>query len=355
MKNYKKGFVIPLVIAIIALLGIGGGGYVYVNKKNADKLENSLKKISKNTVVTSTNIVENNENDSKIIPANTTTSVVSDWKTYKNEEYGFEFEYPKIYEVMYDSHLGGGIPNIGEKQFAIQFQTITNSDYPGQGYLIFSVQPTSFKNIEDLMEQSKNTIDNNQFIKDKWEAIYKNFFGKYAVIIQDKNAGCSHPEEVSIINNGNIFKFNDYLCSIKPYNDNITKIMNSFRFAKDDYLTHIPPPDITNPIITSVTPTKANVGSTLTIKGFNLNGFEGETSLYIENPLGQKIVVSVSSYLPEGSNILKWTVPGQVCTTLRGVQTGEPCPGFIKILPGTYKLKAVPWSDSSNEIYFEII
>jgi hypothetical protein len=29
MKNYKKGFVIPLVIAIIALLGIGGGAYYY--------------------------------------------------------------------------------------------------------------------------------------------------------------------------------------------------------------------------------------------------------------------------------------------------------------------------------------
>jgi len=33
MKNKEKGFVIPLIIAIIALLAIGGGVYVYTNKK----------------------------------------------------------------------------------------------------------------------------------------------------------------------------------------------------------------------------------------------------------------------------------------------------------------------------------
>lgn len=48
MKNYKQGFAIPLIIAIIALLGIGGGSYVYVNKKSAEKTENSIKEITKN-------------------------------------------------------------------------------------------------------------------------------------------------------------------------------------------------------------------------------------------------------------------------------------------------------------------
>jgi hypothetical protein len=56
MKNYKKGFVIPLVIAIVALLGIGGGAYVYVNKKSAEKLENSIREISKNSTATTTNV-----------------------------------------------------------------------------------------------------------------------------------------------------------------------------------------------------------------------------------------------------------------------------------------------------------
>jgi hypothetical protein len=33
MKNSQKGFVVPLLIAIIALLVIGGGVYIYENKK----------------------------------------------------------------------------------------------------------------------------------------------------------------------------------------------------------------------------------------------------------------------------------------------------------------------------------
>ena len=84
MKNYKQGFAIPLIIAIIALLGIGGGSYVYVNKKNADKIENSLEGISNNQAATTTKVVENNKDDSKIISTNTVTSIVADWKTYKN-------------------------------------------------------------------------------------------------------------------------------------------------------------------------------------------------------------------------------------------------------------------------------
>ncbi len=59
MKNYKKGFVIPLVIAIIALLGIGGGAYVYVNNKSTEKIEINTKKINdakevKNSIILET-------------------------------------------------------------------------------------------------------------------------------------------------------------------------------------------------------------------------------------------------------------------------------------------------------------
>ncbi len=63
MKNYKKGFVVPLIIAIIALLGIGGGTYVYVNKKNTEKLEKSLKEISNSKTATTTNIVGNDKDE----------------------------------------------------------------------------------------------------------------------------------------------------------------------------------------------------------------------------------------------------------------------------------------------------
>jgi len=33
MKNLQKGFAVPIIIAIIALLVLGGGSYIYVNNK----------------------------------------------------------------------------------------------------------------------------------------------------------------------------------------------------------------------------------------------------------------------------------------------------------------------------------
>ena len=51
MKNRQKGFMIPLIITIIALLAIGGGIYFYFNNTK------------------DTNIIDNTE-----VPINTSTS-----------------------------------------------------------------------------------------------------------------------------------------------------------------------------------------------------------------------------------------------------------------------------------------
>ena len=95
MKTSPKGFIAPLLLALIALLLIGGGAYVYVQNKE----------ISQNVVVQN-----------------------SDWKTYANSQYGFEFQYknnekvellnPTVNMQSADALLSG--PNIGEKIISIQ-------------------------------------------------------------------------------------------------------------------------------------------------------------------------------------------------------------------------------------------
>jgi len=52
MKKLYQGFVIPLLIAIVALLGIGSGIYVYINNKSADKLQESTKDVLKTPTTT---------------------------------------------------------------------------------------------------------------------------------------------------------------------------------------------------------------------------------------------------------------------------------------------------------------
>ena len=73
MKNSQKGFVIPLVIVVIALLAIGGGIYAY----------------QKNT----TQRVQIGDTNA------TSTIDTVNWKTYKNTELGFQFMYPSTWNL----------------------------------------------------------------------------------------------------------------------------------------------------------------------------------------------------------------------------------------------------------------
>jgi hypothetical protein len=73
MFKNQKGFVIPLIIAIIAILVVGGGVFVYNNKK-----------------------VEAPIVDQDIV---TNVDIAKDWKTYTNTQYGFSFQYPVEYDL----------------------------------------------------------------------------------------------------------------------------------------------------------------------------------------------------------------------------------------------------------------
>ncbi len=105
MKNLQKGFVVPLIIAIIAVLAIGGGIYYSKNKS----------KISSNT---SQGVVKE----------------TADWKTYSNNKYGFEFKYPPTWYMsengaltLYDRMVGPALPAVNK---TIGFSPNRDKTYP---------------------------------------------------------------------------------------------------------------------------------------------------------------------------------------------------------------------------------
>ena len=72
--NNKQGF-IPLALLIAILIAVAGGGVYYFVKQNQS-------------------IAPDLNQQTTSLPQQTQSSVPEDWKTYRNEKYGFEFRYP---------------------------------------------------------------------------------------------------------------------------------------------------------------------------------------------------------------------------------------------------------------------
>ncbi len=90
LMRYSKGFITPL-IAIILIIAAGIGGYVFVRYRKIN---------DKNGNHPILNPYANNATTPQS-PASTSTpltaTVPADWKTYRNEKYGFEVNYPAGY------------------------------------------------------------------------------------------------------------------------------------------------------------------------------------------------------------------------------------------------------------------
>lgn len=84
MKNNQKGFA-PVLLILIAVAVIVGGVYLYT--QNSQKEESKLGIIIENSVSTTEK-------------TQSTQKTNEDWKTYRDEKYGFEFQYPSTWFVQ---------------------------------------------------------------------------------------------------------------------------------------------------------------------------------------------------------------------------------------------------------------
>lgn len=118
MKNTQKGFIIPLILGIFAVIFIGGGGYFYVKNNNLKK------QITENNTVS-------------------TTTNTSDWKTYTSVQYG-SFQYPKDW-TLEDNGAG----------------PMLRKELPDGYNLAFSIHKVGY--VEDYVENIiKSTFNNKE-------------------------------------------------------------------------------------------------------------------------------------------------------------------------------------------------
>src|SRR3989344_4348691 len=108
MKNSKKGFIVPVLLVIIALLVVGGGVYIYENKKaevpavvdtGTQQSNQNPQQTNTQTPPVTTQPVSQPSTNNPTNPPTTKISVVG-MKQYTDSNFGFSFWYPNTWKIQ---------------------------------------------------------------------------------------------------------------------------------------------------------------------------------------------------------------------------------------------------------------
>ncbi|MBX4211125.1 hypothetical protein KW783_04120 [Candidatus Parcubacteria bacterium] len=174
--QYKKGFIVPLIILIIAVL-VGSGGYVAYKTNKAQKAAQSIQSSAK----------DQNKNS---------TADTSSWKTYTNAKYGFELKFPP----SWGTEITGDYERNWTKDPYDQFR---------------------------LLEFGTMNLPSNQTIFSLW-IITKQQYSEYM-----KNQS-QHTEIVIAQNNNYVYLYipvSNYPDNKKTFATDVPKILSTFKFT----------------------------------------------------------------------------------------------------------------------------
>lgn len=132
---------IAIGMGILILLLIAGG--LWISKKGKGKLQNQeQQQISQNIQQQSNEISGQNNNQQ--------AADINDWKTYRNEEYGFEVKYPENWFVRVDDSYYDSNGRVGV--FFSNYEKAINKGNTPSNFLMIFVMIYDKKNIEGMKE-----------------------------------------------------------------------------------------------------------------------------------------------------------------------------------------------------------
>ncbi len=292
---------IQIIIAVIAILLIGG--VIYVNSTTKQKDQN---------LVTSTDM--------------------KDWKTYSNEKYGFEIKYPadlftKMNETEQVLQLSGdkGSFTIRVENVIAKESDFTNSNVEMKPSVIIGGE-TAFSYIKVSAGYTVST----RVIPLKTNTM----------IIEMMSTEKDGSFEKAFVNNSAIQE----------------QIFSTLKFTHPSSSTVS---DQSTLVITSITPTSGPVGTIVTIEGKNLTGFEGDLTAVFTRSDGQEVelVDQFYDYAKTGGSLMKVIAdsPCREGQTVYGSYSGKPslC-RYFAFTPGVYKVRVSAFGKDSNTVQLTI-
>lgn len=143
------------------------------------------------------------------------------------------------------------------------------------------------------------------------------------------------------------------ISAINPSDWQNTSVLGNWAVTSNNMVVNLLEDTTPAPVLNSIYPSSGSIGTEFTLSGQNLNGFEGTTYLTLVSQSGQKGVIGVNSYSPQGVTTLKFVLPSSMCTVSLG-ESGKPCPSYFVVTPGSYQIYAQPWSKQSNALNLTI-
>lgn len=173
MQSIKANQKTIVIVTIVIILALGAGFWMWKKQRNWITSQDQIK-------------------TEKIAKTNTDVTNTSNWKTYRNEEYGFEVQIPKNWEIDIQSHNEGILP--------IPETMAKNKILENKGYSIqFSFGPRESKAggyitgiyIESRKDGSIDDIIKRDFV---WENREKVFIRGQSADLLCWKSGCKQGE-----------------------------------------------------------------------------------------------------------------------------------------------------------------
>lgn len=255
-----------------------------------------------------------------------TVTVNSDWKTYANEEYGFEFKYPATWNIVVENAGGlkDALPmtltvNTGDYKIRVEADyhdfEYSQSHVGFTGQIIVDGRPINYVDSTDGKLYSLRGTDNRTF---------------FVSITYPKNAEAAA-------------------------NSLIQRVIATFKFRGPIVGQNLPKTCVDEPegkpVITSLSSYSGSMGMTLEIKGCNFAGFEGDKNAWIENSQGVKGLLWGEA--GSTAKLLKVTLKSPLCQKDNSY-TGWECDSYLNLTPGAYKIFISAWAQESNKVDFII-